>query len=784
MKKLLYLIPVLGLLFILSACVNINAVEKNIHDYQPSYDEEAHFDLCDCGEKKNIEAHQFEEEILYDATCETDGKIKYTCKCGYTKEETIPALGHNPVTINGTAASCDDSGLSDGIKCSRCEKILKEQTTLSKLNHKFTEWEVDTPATCISKGKEKRECEHCHLEEYRDIERIAHTSTPYTDLESDCTHEGHTGGSYCSFCNQELTPYTTVDKKDHDYTEWEIDTPATCISKGKERRECKVCHHEEYRDVEKTDHTPTPGEAKESTCTEHGHTAGSYCSFCHIELEAPVELPLKSHEYTVETVTVQPTYTDEGTKIVRCANCTDSYEESIPRKELTQSVWQNALSNLNNKTIIFTYMDITFDKTVTLSQKNDVFYCKVVNNKTGFIEEYYHNYQTALFTYDDGYRHSTYESKYDLFEYEKNNLLKYITESSAYYGDMEWDSDYKYYKCVNETFTYGPYKNTAITLGIQLKPSGVLDMFALSNNALYIGVEEVIESSTVSMPTNYKEYHTFGTNYDGTAYCTYCNHEYYAFDNGTYTVYQDKSNDDNYQFFHNEWADYELYRERVELTYSKTNNIKKFINLSFKGYNYTQIKSFTINSSKVLKITYEDKSELRLLLLNDGTCIKVSSDSVNDPNAYNGNPIGKYFDLLCSNTDDLSETRRFYIKSASELTEMILEETDIYVINNKTVLSPNSRKFEKLFGTTFSSYSNGKKHNGSTGYIYFILDENLNLNIYYEGLSDSMKAFSVVTFQGIHGKYTSSGSDFYIYFMGDNQNYKLHYTGNVEITKV
>ena len=47
-----------------------------------------------------------------------------------------------------------------------------------------------------------------------------------------------------------------------------------------------------------------------------------------------------------------------------------------------------------------------------------------------------------------------------------------------------------------------------------------------------------------------------------------------------------------------------------------------------------------------------------------------------------------------------------------------------------------------------------------------------------------MKAFSVVTFQGIYGKYTSSGSDFYIYFMGDNQNYKLHYTGNVEITKV
>ena len=38
-------------------------------------------------------------------------------------------------------------------------------------------------------------------------------------------------------------------------------------------------------------------------------------------------------------------------------------------------------------------------------------------------------------------------------------------------------------------------------------------------------------------------------------------------------------------------------------------------------------------------------------------------------------------------------------------------------------------------------------------------------------------------FNMLFGSIFETGID-YIYFMGDNQNYKLHYTGNVEITKV
>ncbi len=311
MKKLFYLIPVLLLTIILTSCINTNSIEKDIHEYHHSYNEEYHYSLCECGEIKDNEAHTFTKEIIYNPTCEATGKSKYTCSCGYSYEEMIEALGHKPLTLNGTPASCDNTGLSDGLICETCGKTLKAQDVLSKLNHQFSEWEVDTPASCLSKGKEKRECSHCHLEEYRDIEKTGHTEVPYEDLDATCTHEGHTGGSYCSVCQVELTTYTTVDKIDHNYGEWTSVTDATCIAKGQDKRVCDDCGHTEYRVTDEIPHNYVAGDSEESTCTKHGHTADSHCDYCGAIQTASEELPLKDHEYEYSKTINNPTYIDE-----------------------------------------------------------------------------------------------------------------------------------------------------------------------------------------------------------------------------------------------------------------------------------------------------------------------------------------------------------------------------------------------------------------------------------------------------------------------------------------
>ena len=50
MKKLLYLIPILLLTLILTSCINTNSIKKDIHEYHASYNDEYHYEECDCGD--------------------------------------------------------------------------------------------------------------------------------------------------------------------------------------------------------------------------------------------------------------------------------------------------------------------------------------------------------------------------------------------------------------------------------------------------------------------------------------------------------------------------------------------------------------------------------------------------------------------------------------------------------------------------------------------------------------------------------------------------------------
>lgn len=46
--------------------------------------------MCGC----TLHEHKYVEEIIKEAECEKEGLIKYTCRCGDSYEETIPAKGH------------------------------------------------------------------------------------------------------------------------------------------------------------------------------------------------------------------------------------------------------------------------------------------------------------------------------------------------------------------------------------------------------------------------------------------------------------------------------------------------------------------------------------------------------------------------------------------------------------------------------------------------------------------------------------------------------------------
>ncbi|HIV64123.1 MAG TPA: bacterial Ig-like domain-containing protein [Firmicutes bacterium] len=70
------------------------------HDYSGEWKSDGtnHWRECSCGEKTDVAAHVWspQTDVTTDVSCTTDGKEIVTCSvCGYSKEQTITALGHD-----------------------------------------------------------------------------------------------------------------------------------------------------------------------------------------------------------------------------------------------------------------------------------------------------------------------------------------------------------------------------------------------------------------------------------------------------------------------------------------------------------------------------------------------------------------------------------------------------------------------------------------------------------------------------------------------------------------
>lgn len=86
-----------------------------------------HYKECSaCGARVNEEEHAMDDgEVTAAATCSAAGVMTYSCSCGYTEEEAIPALSH--VIVNGKCTNC-------GFVASTCdhEDFTYEEIELSE----------------------------------------------------------------------------------------------------------------------------------------------------------------------------------------------------------------------------------------------------------------------------------------------------------------------------------------------------------------------------------------------------------------------------------------------------------------------------------------------------------------------------------------------------------------------------------------------------------------------------------------------------------------------------
>ena len=101
----------------------------------------------------------WEETERVEATCTEDGKIVYTNSItGDTKEEYIPAAGHDYEVTDTTEAACTEEG-KNTYTCKVCGDAYEE--AIPATGHTEGEWKVTKEAGLFSAGSKEVTCEKC-----------------------------------------------------------------------------------------------------------------------------------------------------------------------------------------------------------------------------------------------------------------------------------------------------------------------------------------------------------------------------------------------------------------------------------------------------------------------------------------------------------------------------------------------------------------------------------------------------------------------------------------------
>ena len=248
--------------------------------------------VCSVCGKTLVEQNIIPAAHQYDNACDADCNV-----CG---DERVPAA-HVSVAIPAVDATCTETGLTEGAKCSVCSVIITEQTTVEALGHSWSmtlKTDADGHwATCETCGASGEKQDH----EYDDDGVCTVCSFVCTHIpgpDATCTTSQN-----CTVCGCEL-----VEVIGHRYG-----NEATCLS----AKECQVCHYVETealghdwsgecdsicnrcgdsREVS-VGHTEQAVEAKDPTCTDDGYTEGVICSVCEISIVGAERIPATGHAY-------------------------------------------------------------------------------------------------------------------------------------------------------------------------------------------------------------------------------------------------------------------------------------------------------------------------------------------------------------------------------------------------------------------------------------------------------------------------------------------------------
>ena len=152
------------------------------------------------------------------STCTVAGNTVYTSMYGEVTV-TLPLVKHTEETIPGKAATCTETGLTDGVKCSVCGTVLVAQEVIPTTEHTVVVDKAVEP-TCTETGlTEGSHCSVCGtvLVAQQEIPATGHTVVTDEGKAPTCTETGLTEGSHCSVCNEVLVAQQEIPATGHTY---------------------------------------------------------------------------------------------------------------------------------------------------------------------------------------------------------------------------------------------------------------------------------------------------------------------------------------------------------------------------------------------------------------------------------------------------------------------------------------------------------------------------------------------------------------------------------------
>jgi len=204
MKKIFLAIAILCGILALNACGHTHTF-----DAQWAVDTESHWHECSCGAKNDLAEHDFGDwvKVKYPTATKT-GKKERVCKdCKWKESETLAALGENHTHTPEAPVTCT----ADEI-CADCGEVLTV-----KLGHTEV---VDkaVAATCTESGwTEGRHCKTCGevFVAQEEIPALKHIEVADPAEEATCEDSGKTAGSHCSRCGDPIVAQQIIPALGH-----------------------------------------------------------------------------------------------------------------------------------------------------------------------------------------------------------------------------------------------------------------------------------------------------------------------------------------------------------------------------------------------------------------------------------------------------------------------------------------------------------------------------------------------------------------------------------------